>query len=78
MPGDREFDLCLGGMGKIEPEVSGFNSKRTGADDDFSLVGFDRQMQQWGGAFEHHFGLRGRNLNDPIFKSSNVRVLYPA
>ena len=44
--------------------------KTGGADDDCSLVGNDRQIRRLGWAFEHHFGLSGRelNLNDPIFK----------
>ena len=49
--------------------------KTTGADDDCSLVGYDRQIRRYGKAFEHHFA-RGRgNLNDPIFESSNARAL---
>ena len=46
--------------------------KTAGADDDCSLVGYDRQIRRHGRAFEHHFGPRGVNLTDPIFKSSNA------
>ena len=42
--------------------------KRSGADDDCSLVGFDRQIRREGRAFEHHFGPRGRE-----FERSNLQ-----
>ena len=32
-------------------------------------------LKTTGRAFEHYFGPRGGNLNDPIFKSSNARAL---
>ena len=38
-------------------------------------LGTDRQIRRQGRAFEHYFGPRGGNLNDPIFKSSNARGL---
>ena len=44
--------------------------KRSGADDDCSLVGFDRQIGREGRAFEHHFGPRGRE-----FERSNIQKL---
>ena len=40
-------------------------------------LGTDRPIRRQGRAFEHYFGPRGGNLNNPIFKSSNVRGLPP-
>ena len=43
----------------------------TGTDDNFSLgEAFDREIWRYGRAFENHFDTRGRDLNNPIFKSS--------
>ena len=43
--------------------------KMTGANDHCSLGGaFDRQIRRLGGAFEHHFGPRGRE-----FERSNLQ-----
>ena len=49
-------------------------SKTTGADDDCSLVGFDRQIRRVG-HLNTILARGGGNLNDPIFKSSNARTL---
>ena len=42
--------------------------KTAGADDDCSLVGYDRQIRRSGRAFEQHFGPRGRE-----FERSNLQ-----
>ena len=42
----------------------------TGANDDCSSLGFDRQIRRQGRAFEHHFGQRGWE-----FERSNLQKL---
>ena len=80
--------MCLDGMEEFKGRDVAFVSnwltkkvfkrsllKTAGGDDDCSLAEYHRQIQQWGGAFEHHFGRGGGNLNDPIFKGGGGGVL---
>ena len=35
----------------------------------------DRKIRRLGRVFEHYFGPRGREFDDPIFKNSNGRAV---